>query len=87
MTIPRDIFIELCRNNPEEAYRMFCIMKEQIKALEARVNRLESLLNKDSHNSSKPPLSDQKRPQPKSLSKKSAKKSGGQPGHEGHAMK
>ncbi len=60
--------------------------ERQIAALTARVEALEAQLNKDSHNSHKPPSSDglkKKRPTPKSLRRRSGKRPGGQPGHEG----
>lgn len=68
--------------------RLFSIIEkqqEQINKLTARVQELEERLAKNSHNSSKPPSSDQTR-KTNSLRKPSGKKSGGQPGHEGNTL-
>lgn len=59
-----------------------------IAQLQETIRQLNERLNKDSHNSSKPPSSDgYKKPNPHSLRKKTDKKQGAQPGHEGKAMK
>jgi hypothetical protein len=60
----------------------------QIAELEERVKALESRLNQNSHNSSRPPSTDffKEKPNPKSLRKKSGKKSGGQEGHSGTTL-
>lgn len=58
-------------------------LEEQVARLTARVEELEARLNKDSHNSHKPPSSDGLRKKTKSLRKRSGKKPGGQPGHPG----
>jgi transposase len=59
-------------------------------ALAERIQKLEDQLAKDSSNSGKPPSSDgydQPAPRPKSLRKRSRRKSGGQPGHPGETLK
>lgn len=58
-----------------------------VNALLKRVDELEARLDKDSHNSSKPPSSDGLRRKPKSLRERGKAKVGGQPGHKGNTLK
>lgn len=57
-----------------------------LNAMTARINALETRLNKDSHNSSKPPSTDGFQRKPKSL-RQMGGKVGGQPGHPGKTLK
>jgi len=69
---------------------IFIVEKQQTinQVLETRVKALEDQIAKNSGNSGKPPSSDGfNRPSPKSLRKRSRKKSGGQPGHIGYSLK
>jgi transposase len=52
-----------------------------------RVARLEARLNQTSRNSSKPPSSDPPQAKPRAAQEPTGRKSGGQPGHEGHGRK
>jgi transposase len=66
-------------------------LRQRVKGLEDKVMVLlqqieRSTLKKDSHNSHTPPSRDQRKTK-KSLRSKSTRKSGGQPGHQGHTLK
>ena len=73
----------------EEAVIEFIIKQNEIiTSLLMRVKELEDRLNKDSHNSSKPPSSDGlNRRDRRARERKTGKKRGGQKGHEGTQMK
>jgi transposase len=63
------------------------VLSRKVDELTAKVEELEGRLSKNSSNSSKPPSSDgYTKPSPKSLRKKSGKKSGGQRGHKGTTL-
>src|SRR5258706_1117895 len=63
-------------------------LAQQVQTLAARVQELETRLNKDSHNSHKPPSSDglAKLPRRRSRRQRSGKTSGGQAGHLGFTL-
>ena len=87
--LPYKKFQELIKNNPDELFYLVNALLDKVEELTNRVNQLESQLNKNSHNSNKPPSSDglKKNSTTKSLRKKSNKKSGGQIGHIGKTLK
>ena len=78
-----------------EAYRqgeaaVRALFQTTFLAIVERIQELEDQLAKNSRNSGKPPSSDgydQGSPGPKSLRKRSRRKSGGQPGHPGQTLK
>lgn len=74
------------RQGEDAVVGLITMLIDRLNSLEDEVTRLKGIINKDSHNSSKPPSTDFKRPIPKSLRKKSKRKSGGQPGHQGHTL-
>src|SRR5262249_32879711 len=83
---------------PEDVHVTYLQGEEAVQALvgeltalilnfKARVDALEDHLGKNSRNSSKPPSSDGlQKPRPHNLRQRSGKKSGAQPGHEGHTL-
>jgi transposase len=75
------------REGEEAVVILFMRLVTMYQEQEVRIRELEARLNKDSHNSSKPPTSDGlKKPHKHGLRHKSNKKNGGQEGHEGHRL-
>lgn len=78
-----------------EAYRqgeavVIALFQTTFLGIVERIRKLEDQLAKNSRNSGKPPSSDgydQEAPRPKSLRKRSRRKSGGQRGHPGETLK
>jgi hypothetical protein len=84
----REEILALCASNPE-VIAYIVSLESQIKELTEILTALESRLNQNSRNSSKPPSTDffvKEKPNPKSLRKKSGKKPGGQEGHPGTTL-
>ncbi len=84
----REEILALCASNPE-VIAYIVSLESQIKELTERLIALESRLNQNSRNSSRPPSTDffiKEKPNPKSLRKKSGKKAGGQEGHQGTTL-
>ena len=84
----REEILALCASNPE-VIAYIVSLEAQIKELTEKLIALESRLNQNSRNSSRPPSTDffvKEKPNPKSLRKKSGKKSGGQEGHSGTTL-
>jgi hypothetical protein len=86
--VKREEILALCASNPE-VIAYIVSLEAQIKELTEKLIALESRLNQNSRNSSRPPSTDffiKEKPNPKSLRKKSGKKSGGQEGHSGTTL-
>lgn len=76
------------RQGEEAVIALVASLIKVIEVLATRQQALEDQLRKNSGNSGKPPSSDGfNRPAPKSLRKRSRKKSGGQTGHVGCTLK
>jgi transposase len=80
------------RGNPsltlDQALDVIQELRQQIIELKAENQKLKEQLSKNSRNSSKPPSSDgYNKPNPKSLRKKSGRKTGGQKGHPGSTLR
>jgi len=71
----------------EPLQALVAAQQAQIALLSARVKALEDQARTTSRTSSKPPSSDGYRRRVRSLRQRSGKKPGGQPGHEGHALR
>ncbi len=77
------------RQGEEAVVELIHSMNQNFLLLAERIQNLEDRLSKNSRNSGKPPSSDDPfdKPAPKSQRKRHGRKSGGQPGHEGHTLK
>jgi len=87
MMLTREELLLLAKHNPETLCDIILNLQGQVLSLTKRIEQLEQQLSKNSRNSSKPSSSDGlTKPHPKSLRKRTGKKSGGQKGHKGHTL-
>lgn len=85
--LTREELIVLARTHPEIVVDKLLALMALTFSLEKRIKDLEDRLNKNSHNSHKPPSSEgYAKPAPKSLREKSDRPSGGQPGNPGRSL-
>jgi len=84
--LDRNQIIAIYNQGPDAVVAVIEMLQDQIDALEKRIERLEQMIHKDSHNSSKPPSSDIPKRLPQSLREKSGRKKGGQLGHPGWTL-
>jgi transposase len=84
--ITRDEIRAVYRQGEDAVITLVETLVDRINALEERVAKLEGQINKNSHNSHKPPSSDTFKKIPVNHRKKSDRKSGGQPGHPGTTL-
>jgi transposase len=83
----REEILACYAQGPDAVVDLVGALQDAVGVLSLRVKQLEDRLDKDSHNSSKPPSSDGfKKPNPKSLRGKSGRSSGGQKGHPGRTL-
>lgn len=88
LRLPSEADVRAAFREGEEA--VIKLFFETLGKLAERIQKLEDQLAKNSRNSGKPPSSDgydQGAPRPKSLRKRSRRKSGGQAGHRGDTLK
>lgn len=81
---------ELLKDAKPELQLLVRFLMQQIQELREENAHLRALLAKDSHNSSKPPSSDSRpkpNPKPAGMKKKSKRRPGGQPGHQGRTLR
>ncbi len=80
--------IDTIYESGKDANRKFIrFLIDKLNGLEQKIKDLEKQISKDSHNSNKPPSSDNPFKKTKSLRKKTGKKPGGQKGHKGTNLK
>jgi transposase len=86
--LTREQFQTIYDQGPDALFELVSALEKQIALLSAQVKELQDRLDKDSHNSSKPPSSDglRKKPTLPSLRQKSGRKPGGQKGHPGRNL-
>lgn len=85
--LTRKQIIALYQAGPDAVVSLVEYLQENIELLSIRIEALELQAKTNSHNSSKPPSSDGvSRPKPKSTRRRSGKKPGGQPGHDGTTL-
>jgi transposase len=77
ITMSPDDIRAFYRQGEDAVVGLISMLVDRLNSLEEEVARLKGIINKDSHNSSKPPSTDFNRPHPKSLRQKGNRKSGG----------
>ena len=78
---------QLTNLDPADLIAIILELRQVIATQAQQIKELQDQLAKNSRNSGKPPSSDGlKKPRTRSLRKKTGRRSGGQPGHQGHTL-